>query len=309
MTILVTGGAGFIGSHLCSLLMDHGHHVVCLDNFFTGRKQNIAHLVGNPQFELVEHDVTRPFDFAVDQIYNLACPASPVHYQKTPVETVRTCVLGAINCLELAKRRGGIKVLQASTSEVYGDPEVHPQPETYRGSVNPIGPRACYDEGKRCAETLFFDYHRQHALPIKVARIFNTYGPNMSWDDGRVISNFITQALRGEDITVYGDGSQSRSFCYVSDLIAGLYRMMETDGFTGPVNLGNPAEATVMQLAQKIISLTGSQSAIVRKPLPQDDPKQRCPEITLAKEKLDWRPTVDLEVGLKKTIDYFRSVV
>ena len=309
MTILVTGGAGFIGSHLCSLLMDYGHRVVCLDNFFTGRKENIAHLIGNPLFELVEYDVTEPFDFSVDQIYNLACPASPVHYQKTPVETVRTCVLGAINCLELAKRRGNIKVLQASTSEVYGDPEIHPQPETYRGSVNPIGPRACYDEGKRCAETLFFDYHRQHELPIKVVRIFNTYGPNMSWDDGRVVSNFITEALRGEDITVYGDGSQSRSFCYVSDLINGLYQMMETDGFTGPVNLGNPEEATVLELAQKIIQMIGSTSTIVRKPLPQDDPKQRCPEIALAKEKLGWQPTVGLETGLKKTIDYFRSVL
>src|SRR3989344_8424892 len=298
MRILVTGGAGFIGSHLCEYLLNQGNQVVCLDNFFTGQKRNLEPFLTNKNFELVEHNVTIPFDLKVDQIYNLACPASPIHYQKNPIETVRTNVLGAINCLDLSKKLGGVKVLQASTSEVYGDPAVHPQVETYRGNVNPIGPRACYDEGKRCAETLFFDYHREHQLPIKVARIFNTYGPNMSWDDGRVVSNFITQALRGEQLTVYGDGSQSRSFCYVSDLVEGLCKMMETDDFTGPVNLGNPQEDTVLSLAEKIISLTGSRSRIISKPLPQDDPKQRCPDITLAQEKLGWRPIGCLDAGL-----------
>lgn len=309
MKILVTGGAGFIGSHLCKFLLDQGNQVVCLDNFFTGEKRNIEPFLGNPNFEFIEHDVTKPFDVKVDQIYNLACPASPVSYQKTPVETVRTSVLGAIYCLELSKKLGGIKVLQASTSEVYGDPEVHPQTEDYNGNVNPIGPRACYDEGKRCAETLFFDYHREDNIPIKVVRIFNTYGPSMSWDDGRVISNFITQALRGEDITIYGDGSQTRSFCYISDMIDGLYKMMESDGWTGPVNLGNPGEFTIKELAEKIIDLVGGKSKIVYKDLPLDDPKQRKPDISLAKNKLDWEPCVDLEEGLEKTIEYFKQVL
>jgi UDP-glucuronate decarboxylase len=309
MNILVTGGAGFIGSHLCQFLLNQGNQVVCLDNFFTGQKRNIQPLLGNSNFELLEHDVTKPFEIKVDQIYNLACPASPIHYQKTPIETIRTNVLGVINCLELSKKLGGIKVLQASTSEVYGDPEIHPQPESYNGNVNPIGVRACYDEGKRCAETLFFDYHREAEIPIKVVRIFNTYGPNMSWDDGRVISNFITQALKGEDITIYGDGSHTRSFCYVSDMIEGLVKMMDSDSWTGPVNLGNPAEFTVKQLAELIIKLTGSKSKIVYKPLPQDDPKQRKPDISLAKEKLAWQPSVQLEAGLAKTIEYFKKVL
>ncbi|MFA5021684.1 MAG: UDP-glucuronic acid decarboxylase family protein [Patescibacteria group bacterium] len=310
MKILVTGGAGFIGSHLCQFLIAKGNQVVCLDNFFTGQKRNIEGLLNNLNFELLEHDVTKPFNVAVDQIYNLACPASPVHYQRTPVETVKTNVLGAINCLELSKELGGgIKVLQASTSEVYGDPNVHPQPESYNGNVNPIGPRACYDEGKRCAETLFFDYHRQDKIPVKVARIFNTYGPNMSWDDGRVVSNFIVQALKGQDITIYGDGSQTRSFCFVSDLVLGLYTMMESDGWTGPVNLGNPGEFTIKQLAEMVISLAGSKNKIIYKELPQDDPKQRKPDISLAKEKLGWEPTVQLQEGLGKTIEYFRKVL
>jgi len=307
--ILVTGGAGFIGSHLCQFLLEQGNQVVCLDNFFTGKNWNIEPFLANPNFELLEHDVTKPFSVACDQIYNLACPASPVHYQKTPVETVRTNVLGAINCLELGKKLGGIKVLQASTSEVYGDPKVHPQPESYNGNVNPIGPRACYDEGKRCAETLFFDYHREDGIPIKVVRIFNTYGPQMSWDDGRVISNFIVQALRGDDITIYGDGSQTRSFCYVTDMVFGLVKMMESDSWTGPVNLGNPGEFTIKELAEKIIGLTGSKSKIIFKDLPADDPRQRRPDISLAKEKLNWQPVVQLGEGLKKTIEYFKKVI
>ena len=309
MKLLVTGGAGFIGSHLIKFLLDKGHQVVCLDNFFTGKKDNIKDFLNNDNFSLIEQDVTKPFSVQVDQIYNLACPASPLHYQKTPVETVKTNVLGAINCLELSKQLGGIKVLQASTSEVYGDPDIHPQVESYNGNVNPTGPRACYDEGKRCAETLFFDYYREDKIPIKVVRIFNTYGPNMSWDDGRVISNFIVQALRGDDITIYGDGSQTRSFCYVSDMVEGLYKMMNSDGWTGPVNLGNPTEFTIKELTEKIIKLTGSQSQVAYKPLPQDDPKQRQPDISLAKEKLDWQPTVDFAEGLKKTIEYFKKVL
>ena len=307
--LLVTGGAGFIGSHLCKYLLDKGNQVVCLDNFFTGQKRNIEPFLKNSNFELLEYDVTKPFDIKVDQVYNLACPASPVHYQKTPVETVRTSILGAINCLELAKKNGGTKVLQASTSEVYGDPKVNPQPESYNGNVNPIGPRACYDEGKRCAETLFFDYHREDRIPIKVVRIFNTYGPNMSWDDGRVISNFITQAMKGEDITLYGDGSQTRSFCYIDDMVRGLVKMMESDSWTGPVNLGNPNEFTIRELAEKILKLTNSNSKIVYKELPQDDPKQRRPDISLAKEKLDWQPKIQLAEGLKKTIEYFKKVL
>ncbi|OGY57339.1 MAG: NAD-dependent dehydratase [Candidatus Buchananbacteria bacterium RIFCSPLOWO2_02_FULL_46_11b] len=308
MRILVTGGAGFIGSHLCEYLLNQGNQVVCLDNFFTGQKRNIEPFLTNKNFELVEHNVTIPFDLKVDQIYNLACPASPIHYQKNPIETVRTNVLGAINCLDLSKKLGGVKVLQASTSEVYGDPAVHPQVETYNGNVNPIGPRACYDEGKRCAETLFFDYHREAKIPIKVVRIFNTYGPNMKKDDGRVVSNFIIQALRGDDITIYGSGEQTRSFCYVSDLILGLVKMMDFDGFSGPVNLGNPGEFTVKQLAEMVIEMTGSKSKIVYEPLPADDPKQRRPDIGLAKEKLDWAPKVQLAEGLEKTIAYFRKV-
>ena len=307
--MLVTGGAGFIGSHLCQFLLEKGHQVICLDNFFTGQKRNLEPILTNHNFEILEQDVTIPFEVKVDQIYNLACPASPVHYQKTPIETVRTNVLGAINCLELAKKLGGVKVLQASTSEVYGDPQIHPQPENYHGNVNPIGPRACYDEGKRCAETLFFDYHREAKIPIKVVRIFNTYGPNMSWDDGRVVSNFITQALKGEEITIYGEGNQTRSFCYVADLVLGLYQMMESDGWTGPVNLGNPGEFTVKELADKIIGKTKSQSKIVYRPLPADDPKQRQPDISLAKEKLGWQPTIPLAEGLDKTIEYFKKVL
>jgi UDP-glucuronate decarboxylase len=309
MKILVTGGAGFIGSHLCQFLLEKGNQVICLDNFFTGQKRNIQPFLANSNFELLKHDVTLPFEVKVDQIYNLACPASPVHYQKTPVETVKTNVLGAINCLELSKKLGGVKVLQASTSEVYGDPEIHPQPESYHGNVNPIGRRACYDEGKRCAETLFFDYHRQDQIPIKVVRIFNTYGPNMSWDDGRVISNFIIQALKGNDITIYGDGSQTRSFCYISDMVLGLYQMMESNDWTGPVNLGNPGEFTIKELAEIIINLTKSKSKIVYKPLPEDDPKQRQPDISLAKQKLGWQPKVKLEEGLKNTINYFKQVL
>ncbi len=309
MKILVTGGAGFIGSHLCRYLLDRGHNVVCLDNFFTGQKRNIEQFLANPNFELLEQDVTLPLDVKVDQIYNLACPASPIHYQKNPVETVRTNVLGAINCLELSKKLGGIKVLQASTSEVYGDPTVHPQVESYNGNVNPIGPRACYDEGKRCAETLFFDYHREAKVPIKVVRIFNTYGPNMAADDGRVVSNFIIQALKGEDITIYGAGSQTRSFCYVSDLVSGLVKMMDSDGWTGPVNLGNPGEFTIKQLAEIIIGQTGSKSKLIYQPLPADDPKQRRPDISLAKEKLGWEPAVPLAEGLEKTIGYFREII
>jgi len=305
--ILVTGGAGFLGSHLCERLLNEGHEVLCVDNFYTGRRGNIAHLLNNPYFEVMRHDICFPLYIEVDEIYNLACPASPVHYQFDPVQTVKTAVHGSINMLGLAKRLK-IKILQASTSEVYGDPSVHPQPETYWGNVNPVGLRSCYDEGKRCAETLFFDYHRQHKLKIKVARIFNTYGSRMHPNDGRVVSNFIMQALREEDLTVFGDGSQKRSFCYVDDMIDGLIKFMNSpDDFTGPVNLGNPVEFSIIELAKKAIELTGSKSRIIFKPLPSDDPKQRQPDITLAIEKLGWRPIVSLEDGLKKTIEYFKS--
>ena len=307
--ILVTGGAGFLGSHLCHRLIADGHDVLCVDNYFTGRKANVAALLGHPRFEAMRHDVTFPLYVEVDEIYNLACPASPVHYQFDPVQTTKTSVIGAVNLLGLA-RRTRARIFQASTSEVYGDPEVHPQVENYRGSVNPLGPRACYDEGKRCAETLFFDYHRQHGVRIKVARIFNTYGPRMLPDDGRVVSNFIMQALRGEDITLYGDGHQTRSFCYVDDLIEGFVRLMESDdAVTGPVNLGNPHEITVRQLAERIIALTGASSRIVQRPLPQDDPLQRCPDITLARHSLGWQPGVALEDGLRRTIDYFHALL
>jgi len=303
--VLVTGGAGFLGSFLCERLLAEGCDVICMDNFFTGRKANIAHLMDNPYFELMRHDVTFPFYVEVDEIYNLACPASPVHYQFDPVQTTKTSVHGAINVLGLAKRVKA-KVFQASTSEVYGDPAVHPQPESYWGNVNPIGIRSCYDEGKRCAETLFFDYWRQHNLRIKVVRIFNTYGPRMHPHDGRVVSNFIMQALKGEDITIYGDGQQTRSFCYVSDLIEGWIRLMASpDDVTGPINIGNPGEFTMIELAENVIELTGSRSKLVFEPLPADDPKQRKPDITLAKEKLGWEPTVPLREGLQKTIEYF----
>jgi UDP-glucuronate decarboxylase len=307
--ILVTGGAGFIGSFLCERLLDTGAEVLCVDNFFTGRRTNVAHLLDNPRFEVMRHDVTMPLFVEVDQIYNMACPASPVHYQFDPVQTTKTSVHGAINMLGLAKRTRA-KILQASTSEVYGDPEIHPQTEDYWGNVNPLGPRACYDEGKRCAETLFFDYYRQHNVQIKVARIFNTYGPRMHPNDGRVVSNFIVQALKGEDITLYGDGEQTRSFCYVSDLVDGLVRLMNTgDDVTGPINLGNPGEFTIRQLAEKIIEMTGARSKLVHKPLPQDDPRQRQPDITRARETLDWAPTIALEEGLKPTIAYFEEEV
>ena len=309
MTILVTGGAGFLGSYLCDRLIEMGREVLCVDNFFTGTRLNIAHLVSHPRFELMRHDVTFPLYLEVKQIYNLACPASPIHYQHDPVQTTKTSVHGAINMLGLAKRTGA-RILQASTSEVYGDPSVHPQPESYWGNVNPIGLRSCYDEGKRCAETLFFDYHRQNRVQIKVARIFNTYGPRMQLNDGRVVSNFITQALRGQDITIYGNGSQTRSFCYVEDLIEALVRLMETPPeFTGPINLGNPAEFSMLQLAELVISLTGSKSNIVYQPLPMDDPTQRCPDIGLARTVLDWQPKVALQDGLRRTIDYFRQVL
>lgn len=304
--ILVTGGAGFLGSHLCDRLIADGHEVICLDNFFTGKKKNIAHLLSNPNFELMRHDVIQPIYAEVDWIFNLACPASPVHYQRDPVRTIKTNVMGALNSLGCAKQNQA-RVLQASTSEVYGDPKVHPQPESYRGAVNPIGIRACYDEGKRTAETLFFDYHRQHGLDIRVVRIFNTYGPRMTANDGRVVSNFIMQALRGDDITIYGDGTQTRSFCYVDDLIDGIVKMMTNDDFIGPVNLGNPGEFTMLELAELVLKLTGSKSKIIHQPLPQDDPTQRCPVIDLAKEKLGWQPTIKLEDGLKLTIDYFRN--
>jgi UDP-glucuronate decarboxylase len=307
--VMVTGGAGFLGSHLCDRLLDAGHDVLCVDNLFTGTKDNIGHLHSNPSFEFMRHDVTFPLFVEVDEIYNLACPASPIHYQHDPVQTTKTSVHGAINMLGLAKRLG-CKILQASTSEVYGDPSVHPQSEEYWGHVNPIGIRSCYDEGKRCAETLFFDYHRQNGVPIKVARIFNTYGPRMHPADGRVVSNFIMQALKGEPITIYGDGSQTRSFCYVDDLIRGLMALMETGPeTTGPINIGNPNEFTVRELAEKVIALIGSSSQIVQEPLPQDDPKQRQPDITKAKEVLDWQPSIELEQGLVKTIDYFRRFV
>ena len=303
--IAVTGGAGFLGSHLCEKLLDRGHEVLCIDNYFTGTKQNIIHLLENPLFELIRHDVTFPLYLEVDEIYNLACPASPIHYQFDPVQTTKTSVHGAINMLGLAKRIKA-KIFQASTSEVYGDPQVHPQPESYWGHVNPNGVRACYDEGKRCAETLFFDYHRQHNLKIKIARIFNTYGPRMHPNDGRVVSNFIVQALQGEPITVYGDGGQSRSFCYVDDLIEGFVTLMDTDDeFTGPVNLGNPGEFTILELAQKVVEMTGSKSEIVFEELPLDDPQQRRPDISLAKAKLAWEPKINLDTGLKPTIDFF----
>lgn len=307
--ILVTGGAGFIGSHLCKKLVVEGNDVICLDNFFTGSKDNIWNLMDYKNFELIRHDVTAKISVEVDQIYNLACPASPVHYQYNPIKTAKTSVYGAMNMLGLAKRANA-KILQASTSEVYGDPQVHPQPESYRGCVNPIGIRSCYDEGKRMAETLFFDYHRQHNVDIKVIRIFNTYGPNMNPYDGRVVSNFIVQALKGEDITVYGEGSQTRSFCYVDDLVDGMCRMMDSrDGFTGPVNLGNPGEFTMLELAKKVIDLTGSSSGIVHRPLPLDDPTQRKPIIELAKKELGWEPLIMLEDGLKRTIDYFEQAL
>ena len=307
--ILVTGGAGFLGSHLCDRLIREGHEVLCLDNFFTGAKNNIRHLLGLPNFELIRHDVVHPIFLEVDEIYNLACPASPIHYQYNPVKTVKTSVMGAIHMLGLAKRVRA-KILQASTSEVYGNPNVHPQPEAYWGNVNTIGPRSCYDEGKRCAETLFFDYYRQNKVNIRVVRIFNTYGPRMDPNDGRVVSNFIVQALTGEEITVYGDGTQTRSFCYVDDLIEGLIRVMDgPDVFPGPLNLGNPSEFSILELAEKIVGFTGSRSRIVFKPLPQDDPLQRRPDITLARERLKWEPTTQVEDGLKKTIAYFREVL
>jgi len=308
-SILVTGGAGFLGSHLCERLLKDGHDVLCVDNFFTGTRNNILHLLGNPRFEVMRHDVTFPLYVEVDEIYNLACPASPIHYQFDPVQTTKTSVHGAINMLGLAKRIKA-KIFQASTSEVYGDPQIHPQPETYWGHVNPIGLRACYDEGKRCAETLFFDYYRQHRLKIKVARIFNTYGSRMHPNDGRVVSNFIVQALNNEPITVYGDGSQTRSFCYVDDLIEGFIALMDSpEELTGPVNLGNPNEFTILELAEKVIDLTGSTSQIVFKPLPLDDPKQRQPDIKLAQEKLGWQPKVPLEEGLKDTVAYFDKLL
>jgi len=309
-TVLVTGGAGLVGSFLCERLLNDGHAVLCLDNFYTGNRDNVAHLIDNPHFELVRHDVIEPFSAEVDQIFNCACPAAPVHYQRDPVFTLRTSVNGAINMLELAKRRGA-RILQTSTSEVYGDPLVHPQPETYWGNVNPIGIRACYDEGKRCAETLFFDYHRQYGVKIRVARIFNTYGPRMHPEDGRVVSNFIMQALQDKPITIYGEGNQTRSFCFVTDLVDGLVRLMndEDDAFTGPVNLGNPVEFTMLELAQQVIRLTGSSSTISHMPLPQDDPKQRQPDIAQAKSRLGWQPTIQLEEGLRQTIKYFDALL
>ncbi|MBU4012293.1 MAG: SDR family oxidoreductase [Proteobacteria bacterium] len=307
--ILITGGAGFLGSHLCERLISKGSEIICVDNCFTGTRKNMANLLNNPNFEFIRHDITFPLYIEADEIYNLACPASPIHYQFDPVQTTKTSVHGAINMLGLAKRVKA-KILQASTSEVYGDPEIHPQPESYWGKVNPIGPRSCYDEGKRCAETLFFDYHRQHGLKIKVVRIFNTYGPRMHPNDGRVVSNFIVQALSNKDITVFGDGSQTRSFCYVDDLITGLIKMMNSpDEFVGPVNLGNPDEFSVLELAKKITELTGSKSKIVFRPLPQDDPLQRQPDISMAKEKLDWQPVIKLDEGLKKTVEYFDKIL
>ena len=307
--VLITGGAGFIGSHLCERLLNEGNDILCVDNYFTGVKDNIAHLLDNPRFEIMRHDVTFPLYVEVDEIYNLACPASPVHYQYDPVQTTKTSVHGAINMLGLAKRLRA-KVFQASTSEVYGDPEIHPQHESYWGNTNPIGLRSCYDEGKRCAETLFFDYWRQHQLQIKVARIFNTYGPRMHPNDGRVVSNFIVQALRGDDITLYGDGSQTRSFCYVDDLVEAFVRIMATDDdFVGPVNIGNPGEFTILELAEKVIDFIGSKSRIVNKPLPMDDPTRRRPDITLAREKLGWEPKIELNAGLRRTIDYFEKLL
>ncbi|MGZ3596331.1 MAG: UDP-glucuronic acid decarboxylase family protein [Syntrophales bacterium] len=307
--ILITGGAGFLGSHLCDKLIEQGNEVLCLDNFFTGSKDNIIHLLANPRFELIRHDIINPIFLETDQIYNLACPASPVHYQYNPIKTIKTNVMGTINTLGMAKRLNA-KILQASTSEVYGDPDVHPQKEGYWGRVNPIGPRSCYDEGKRAAECLMMDYHRQNDVKVKIARIFNTYGPRMALNDGRVVSNFVVQALKGEDITVYGDGSQTRSFCYVDDLIDGLILMMESDdNFLGPVNLGNPHEFTIMDLAKTVIGMTENRSKIVHKPLPQDDPMQRSPDISLAKRVLGWQPHVNLEKGLERTIEYFRKVI
>jgi len=307
--ILVTGGGGFLGSHLCERLLSEGHEVICLDNFFTGTKQNILHLMENPRFELMRHDVTLPLFIEIDEIYNLACPASPIHYQHDPVQTTKTCVHGAINMLGLAKRTGA-KIMQASTSEVYGDPEVHPQTEDYWGRVNPIGIRSCYDEGKRCAETLFLDYYRQHDLKIKIARIFNTYGPRMHANDGRVVSNFVVQALKGDPITIYGDGQQTRSFCYVDEMVDAFVRLMNSDDeFIGPVNLGNPGEFTIRELAEKTLAMTNSSSELINLPLPQDDPTQRQPNISLAKEKLGWEPVIKLEEGLGKTIEYFKSVI
>jgi len=307
--IIVTGGAGFLGSHLCEKLLKNGHEVICVDNFYTGRRANIVHLLSNPYFEVIRHDICFPLYIEADEIYNLACPASPIHYQFDPVQTTKTSVHGSINMLGLAKRLK-IKIFQASTSEVYGDPLEHPQREEYWGHVNTLGPRACYDEGKRCAETLFSDYHRQHALKIKIARIFNTYDPRMYPNDGRVVSNFIMQALTEKDITIYGEGSQTRSFCYVDDLIDGFIRLMDSpDDFAGPVNLGNPDEFSILNLAKKVIDMTGSKSGIIFEPLPQDDPKQRCPDISLAKEKLSWEPRVNLDDGLKQTIEYFKKVI
>jgi len=308
MVILVTGGAGFLGSHLCERLLNQGHEVLCLDNFFTGRRKNVAHLADNPNFELIRHDVVDPFKFEVDRIYNLACPASPVHYQYNPIKTVKTSVMGAINCLGLAKRVGA-RILQASTSEVYGDPEVHPQPESYRGNVNPIGLRACYDEGKRCAETLFFDYHRENKVDIRVVRIFNTYGPRMLPDDGRVVSNFIVQALKGEDLTIYGDGSQTRSFCYMDDLLEAMIRTMEQDDIVGPINIGNPNEFTIRELAETVLEKVQSSSKLVESPLPSDDPTQRKPDISLAQKVLQWEPKIQLDQGLGKTIPYFKDLL
>ncbi|MBB6328033.1 UDP-glucuronate decarboxylase [Algoriphagus iocasae] len=307
--VLVSGGGGFLGSHLCDRLLKEGNEVLCVDNFFTGNRRNIHHLLDNKNFELLRHDVTHPLYVEVDEIYNLACPASPIHYQFDPVQTTKTSVIGAMNMLGLAKRLK-IKILQASTSEIYGDPEIHPQPESYRGNVNTLGPRACYDEGKRCAETLFFDYHRQHKVAIKVMRIFNTYGPRMHPNDGRVVSNFIVQALKNQDITIYGDGKQTRSFCYVDDNIEGMYSLMNSrDGFTGPVNIGNPGEFTMLELAQLVIELTNSKSKLVFMPLPQDDPLQRKPVIDLAKKELNWEPKVALREGLVKTIEYFEGII
>ncbi len=307
--ILITGGAGFLGSHLSERLLNEGNEVICLDNYFTGNKENIIHLVSNPRFEMLRHDVTIPLYVEIDEIYNLACPASPIHYQHDPVQTTKTCVHGAINMLGLAKRTGA-KIMQASTSEVYGDPEIHPQVESYWGKVNPIGIRSCYDEGKRCAETLFLDYYRQHNLDIKIARIFNTYGPKMHANDGRVVSNFVVQALKGEDITIYGDGQQSRSFCYVSEMVDAFIRLMNSDReFIGPVNLGNPGEFTIKELAEKTLEMVGSKSKLINEPLPEDDPKQRQPDISLAKEKLGWEPVIKLDEGLAKTIEYFKSVL
>lgn len=307
--VLVTGGAGFLGSHLCERLLEAGHEVLCVDNFYTGRKANVAHLLVNPFFEIVRHDICFPLYVEVDEIYNLACPASPIYYQNDPVQTTKTSVHGSINMLGLAKRVKA-RIFLASTSEVYGDPSIHPQPETYWGNVNPVGLRSCYDEGKRCAETLFFDYHRQHGLKVKVARIFNTYGPRMQPDDGRVVSNFIVQALRGEDITVYGDGSQTRSFCYVDDMVEGILKFMASpDDLTGPLNLGNPGEFSIIELAREVIRLAGSKAGIVFRPLPSDDPRQRQPDITLARNRLGWTPVTELSAGLARTIEYFRRIV